>query len=94
MDQHTEFTSPPGLVLPRVLYAPLSLLTKTVSPSVEKGSEGLADVEPDHQSNPENEPPNPTLPIREKSTCGRVDGAGVDAMLVERDTRRGRSKGM
>ena len=42
----------------------------------ENGPEG------DHQSSPLKDPPNPTVPIREKSTRGSVDGAGVDAAIA------------
>jgi len=65
---------------------------KTVSPVVENAEDEL-DVdekgeESDHQSSPVNDPPSPTVPIREKSTCGRSDGAVVAAMAGMRNGRR------
>lgn len=68
-DQHRALTSPPGSVLPSTRKVPSDDCTKTVSPSVEKeGVDEVASEEGDHQSRPENDPPKPTLPMREKST--------------------------
>ena len=65
---------------------------KTVSPVVEKAEDELdveeKDDESDHQSSPLNDPPRPTVPIREKSTWGRFDGAGVAAMTGMRNGKR------
>jgi hypothetical protein len=49
--------------------------------------------ESDHQSRPLKDPPNPTVPMREKSTCGNVDGAGVDAMAESSNGKRKKGEG-
>lgn len=83
--QQTSFILPPALVTPIGLYPPSPLRRNTVSPSEENfGVEEDDEVEAkalwsDHQSRPANDPPSPTVPIREKSTAGREAGAGVAA---------------
>ena len=81
-DQQSALMIPPVFVLPNALKLPSEDARKTVSPSTEKeGTEEVAAKEDgDHQSRPAKDPPNPTVPIREKSTCGKEDGAGVPAM--------------
>lgn len=64
----------------------------TVSPVVENAEDEF-DVEEkaeesDHQSRPLKDPPRPTVPMREKSTWGRFDGAVVDAMAGMRKGSR------
>jgi hypothetical protein len=65
-----------------------------VSPVEEKIDADAAEEEngeeSDHQSKPSKDPPSPTVPIREKSTCGSDDGAGVDAMAGRKNGRRNR----
>ena len=71
---------------------PFDNRTNRVSPDVE--NEGVDEddeeegLEGDHQSKPLKDPPRPTVPIREKSTCGNVDGAGVEDMARGRSVRR------
>jgi len=76
----------------------------TVSP-VEENIDALVDVdaedekleESDHQSKPLKDPPMPTVPIREKSTWGKVDGAGVAAIagrMYGRRNKGGRANAM
>jgi hypothetical protein len=77
---------PPAFVEPNGVYPPFVLRRKSVLPVVEKVDDG-DDEEFDgvaYQSNPANAPPRPTVPIFEKSTCGRDDGAGVEAMTGKR----------
>jgi hypothetical protein len=65
-----------------------------VSPVVEKcplDPEAKGDDD-DHQSSPANEPPSPTVPIFEKSTCGNADGAEVDAMASGATMARARGR--
>lgn len=82
-DQHSAVTTPPAFVLPIARYPPSDDRTNIVSPSDEK--EGVDEDEADegeYQSRPQKEPPKPTRPMREKSTCGREDGAAESAMAA------------
>lgn len=73
--------SPPGLVLPSTVKLPSAFCINSEAPSAEnlappvdveaKGEEEV------HQSRPAKDPPNPTCPMREKSTWGREVGAVV-----------------
>ena len=90
LDQQSALMKPPGFVLPNALKLPSEDARKTVSPSAEKvgTDEVAAKVDGDHQSRPAKDPPNPTVPIREKSTCGKEEGAGDPAMAGSMNNAR------
>ena len=83
-DQQIALMTPPVSVLPRGVKVPSDALAIRVSPVVENfalvDDDEAKEEESDHQSSPENAPPIPTDPIREKSTWGREAGADVAAM--------------